>query len=204
MDDHTAFLPFNAINEFMRPDFRLSVIREALAYLSSAPKELSDLVNRLTRKTVSVPGFRNSEKAPLLMKVIPASKAFEKSPEFVSALLALWAESQPEFKDQVYHLLLMRNWKHLETAEQFDISELSKLIESWAILPVQFDRKRLPGFYPHWPKGEDFETLYQHFSEMYPNVNVGIDKVSLMAVWLSMRLPYHVDDESIHQDQSHS
>jgi hypothetical protein len=51
----------------------------------------------------------------------------------------------------------------------------------------------LPGFFTHWPNGEDFEILYSNFSELFPEAESSIDKISLMVVWLSMRLPYHVD-----------
>jgi hypothetical protein len=56
------------------------------------------------------------------------------------------------------------------------------------------NRSKLPGFYTHWPKDEDFEVLYKNFSDLYPDFEASIDKVSLMVVWLSMRLPLQVDE----------
>ena len=64
MSNQINFLPFHAINEFMRPDFKLSVIRDVLTNITTLPTEqASDLAN-ITRRMVKIPGFRNSEKAP--------------------------------------------------------------------------------------------------------------------------------------------
>ncbi len=66
-------------------------------------------------------------------------------------------------------------------------------IKEWPVFPETTDRSKLPGFNPHWPKGEDFEALYTAFTKLFPDTISSIDKVSLMAVWLTMRLPYQVD-----------
>ena len=41
MTDKTEFLPFHAINEYMRPDFRLKVIRETLSGQSRLGEHLA-------------------------------------------------------------------------------------------------------------------------------------------------------------------
>ncbi len=194
MADKTEFLPFHAINEFMRPDFRLSVVRDTLTNQGNLNEALVNTLNQQIKKRVSVPGFRHSDKAPALIKVLPSSKAFEKSPELVAAILSCWAEIQSELREQVYSLLRTRNWPMLTGTEDVDISSLTMdVLKTWPVFPVILDRSKLPGFYPHWPKGEEFEALYTNFTSLYPESNVSIDKVSLMAVWLSMRLPYQVD-----------
>jgi len=194
MSDKTEFLPFHAINEFMRPDFRLIVIREVLTTQGNLPENYANELNHQIKKNVSVPGFRHSDKAPALIKVLPTSKAFEKNPELVAALLACWAEFQSDLREMVYQVLKVQGWKMLEDDESLEAEKLSlDLIKEWPVLPIKVNRSKLPGFYTHWPKDQDFEILYGKFSELYPESGASIDKVSLMVVWLSMRLPYQVD-----------
>jgi hypothetical protein len=202
MAEKTEFLPFHAINEFMRPDFRLMVIRETLTAANNLPDVYSKELNHQVKKTVTVPGFRNSDKAPGLIKVLPTSKAFEKSPDLVAAILNCWVEIHSDLREQVYALLKIRNWKMLSETEGINTDVLiSSNITEWPIFPIKLNRSKLPGFFTHWPQGEDFETLYNNFSELYPDVNASIDRVSLMVVWLSMRLPYQVDSGSEKLDE---
>lgn len=196
MNDQIAFLPFHAINEFMRPDFRLAVIRSALSALPNLPEKFSNPVHQLTRKYVKVPGFRNSDKAPAVVKALPMAKAFEKHADLVAALLAAWGEAHAELRSQVYEVLKARNWKTFPETESLSLDSLNpELVKDWAILPLNVDRTKVPGFYAHWPKGEDFEAIYQQFSDTYPDSDASIDQISLMAVWVSLRLPYQVDEE---------
>jgi hypothetical protein len=194
MPENTEFLPFNAINEFMRPDFRLMIIRDTLTSQSNLSESLQADLNDKIKKRVTVPGFRSSDKAPALVKVLPTSKAFEKNPDLVATLLSCWVETQSELRNQVFHLLKSRNWKVLEESDVMDIENLTaEFVKEWPIFPIEFNRTKLPGFFTHWPNGEDFEILYSNFSELFPEAESSIDKISLMVVWLSMRLPYHVD-----------
>ena len=169
-DDHAEFLPFHALNEFMRPDYRLTVVRAALAALPGLPAPMRAPIDALTKQIVRVPGFRNSLQAPLPMRAGPMASAFEQSPELVSAILAAWAETHADLRQNVYDLLKARNWE---------------------VLPPDADRTKLPGFLTHWPEGEDFETLNKAFAEVYPDTAAKTDDVSLMVVWMSGRLPYH-------------
>jgi hypothetical protein len=180
-DKYAQFLPFHAINQFMRDDYRLNVIKSVLSALPSLPEEYRAPINRLTKKTVRVPGFRNSTKAPVSVRIKPTADAFEKSPQLVVAILSAWAAMFPELRQMVYDLLISR---------------------SWEILPVEADRAKLPVFIPTWPKGEDFDTLNKAFVDAYPNTQAENDDVSLMVVWLSVRLPYKVEDEKDEIDQS--
>jgi hypothetical protein len=195
MADKTEFLPFHAINEYMRPDFRLKVVRETLNGQSNLNESLSADLNHVVKKYVNVPGFRSSDKAPALVKVVPTSKAFEKNPELVAIILACWSEIFSELREQVFSILQARHWKVLEDQnESFSLATITDAVKDWPIFPIKMDRTKLPGFYTHWPKDEDFEVLYKQFNELYPDNDVSIDKVSLMAVWLSMRLPLQVDE----------
>lgn len=175
MEDQTAqFLPFHAVNEFMRNDYRLEVIRFTLSALPALPDSFRIPVEQLTRSIVQVPGFRNSSKAPLGKRVKPTAEVFEKNPLMTAAILSAWAEAQPDLRQQVYDLLLERQWE---------------------ALPPEADRTLLPGFMITWPKGEDFEQLTRAFTEKYPLSEVSNDDISLMVVWVSTRLPYQSEGE---------
>jgi hypothetical protein len=202
MAEKTEFLPFNAINEFMRPDFRLNVIRDTLNSQSSLDEQLTNELNQQIKKNVSIPGFRSSDKAPTLVKVVPTSKAFEKKPDLVAIILACWAEIHSQLRDEVYSVLRARNWKILPEGDLTLSRELiTTTVKEWPVFPLSMNRAKLPGFYTHWPKGEDFEAIYTQYNELYPEAEAGIDKVGLMAVWLTMRLPYHVDEISEDEDK---
>jgi len=170
MDEKTTqFLPFHAINEFMREDYRQTVIRSTLNALSILPKESRDPVDKLTRKYVQISGFRISTKAPGSLRLKPTVEAFTKHPEMVGTVMSAWAQLNNDLRSQVYDLLVSRGWE---------------------ILPVEADRTKLPGFIPVWPEGEDFDKLGQAFKDRYPSLATNDDDVSLMIVWLSGRLPY--------------
>jgi hypothetical protein len=124
MVDKTEFLPFHAINEFMRPDFRLNVIRETLSAIPTSSESFISLLNHQIKNNVTVPGFRNSDKAPTFVKVIPTSKAFEKNPGLVVAILSCWAESNSELREQILHMLTIRGWKTIADNENLDTGNL--------------------------------------------------------------------------------
>jgi len=175
MDEKTAsFLPFHAINDFMRDDYRLEVVRAALAALPSMSADQRDPVDRLTKKMVQIPGFRNSLKAPTGMRLKPTVDVFIKSPQMAAAILSTWADSRPELAQKVYELLIERKWE---------------------LLPLEANRSHLPGFMTAWPSGEDFEIVNLAFKEKYPTSNETLDDISLMVVWIGGRLPYSNDEE---------
>ena len=162
------FIPFNAINEFMRTDYRMILLRNTMLALPELSPKTQASINKLTKKHVKVPGFRNSAKAPASVKAVSMVKPFEKQPKLVSAVISAWAESNSEMRQQVFRLLSGFGWK---------------------LLPVEADRTRLPGFLAQWPEEHDFEVIYDGITESYQDSEYGIDDVSLMAVWLSVRLP---------------
>jgi hypothetical protein len=168
------FLPFHAINEFMREDYRLTVVRGVLHAASQLPPEYREAIEKQTKRSVKVAGFRNSGLAPAGLRVAPTANAFEKYPDMVSSILAAWAEIHNELRQQVFDLLTGRGWE---------------------LLPVEVNRAKLPGFMVHWPKGEDFEGITKAFAEKYPLETVSPDDISLMTVWLGDRLPYKIEDE---------
>lgn len=184
--DQMAFLPFNAINEFMRSDYRLQVVRNVLEALPGLPEEYRLPIDRLTRQQVTVPGFRNSAKAPVPIRARAISdKSFEKSPEMAAAILAAWSVTHPHLRIQVFDLLISREWE---------------------LLPAEANRAQMPGFLTEWPAGETFETLNAAFQEQYPDSGASEDDISLMIVWLSGRLPYGagetIEEQSVDREES--
>lgn len=163
------FFPFHAINEFMTDEYREAVIRSVLQRQAELPESLRSSLERLTQKTVRVPGFRNSSKAPAGLRLKPTIEAFKKNPALAAVILAAWAALHAQLSAQVFDLLRGRGWE---------------------LLPADADRTKLPGFLTKWRKGEDFDTLYQAYLQEYQNNNAPKDDVSLMVVWLSGRLPY--------------
>jgi hypothetical protein len=169
-----AFLPFHALNHFMRDDFRREVVRTAVLHLPQLDGGLRGALERQVKRSVSVPGFRNSVKAPpsLIARHLP--DAFEKNPDLVKTVLAAWAAAKTDLRQQVYDLLAGRGWE---------------------LLPLDADRTVLPGFLTTWPPREDFEVINTAFAAAYPGASATTDEVSLMAVWLAGRLPVDVPDD---------
>lgn len=173
-EKQAELIPFHAINEFMRNDFRYSVVRTTLTGLHTLPENFRLPIERLTKKVVKVPGFRHSEKAPVAVRINPTISAFEKNPDLVAAILNAWAEMHVPLRQQVYDLLAERGWQ---------------------VLPLEAERTKLPGFFIKWPIDEDFDRLNAAFREKYPDADVNSDDVSLMIVWVSSRLPYMKEGE---------
>lgn len=175
MEDRQArFLPFHAINEFMRDDYRLTVVREVLNGMAGLPEEQRAILDQITRRAVKVPGFRNSAKAPVTLRLRATVDAFAKSAPLVAAILLAWGDLHPELRQMVYAMLQDRGW---------------------GTFPPEADRTQMPGFMVTWPKGEDFDTLVAAFKERYPEDEATSDDISLMVVWVSLRLPYEMVDE---------
>lgn len=174
-DQKVQFLPFHAINEFMRNDYRLGVVRMVLSNAASMPEGARGRLNQLIKQHVSVPGFRNSAQAPASLKVKPFVAAFEKSSDVAGFTLQAWADLNPDLRSRAYDLLKSREWE---------------------LLPPETDRSKLPGFLTVWPKGEDFEALNKAYAEAYPEAHEEEDDVSLMIVWLSGRLPYQQEEDT--------
>ena len=169
------FLPFHALNEFMRDDFRLGVLRLVMAGMPKLSKPVGSGINRMVKKLVQVPGFRNGALAPAPIKAKSSVKAFEKSPDFTGLVLAGWTELQPELAGQMHALLEAHGWK---------------------ILPLDANRTKMPGFMIQWPQEDDFDTLYGSFREANPDSEASDDDLGLMAVWLSGRLPYEMVEKA--------
>ncbi len=148
MDDKTvSYLPFHAINEFMRDDFRLEVVKSALLGLPELPKEDRIRVEILCKEHIQIPGFRNIKNAPVHLKIKPTSEAFIKNPQVVSAILSAWAEIHNELRQNVFDLLIFRGWD---------------------VLPLQADRNRMPGFVPEWPNWRGFRCPLQGVQREIP------------------------------------
>jgi small basic protein len=175
----TQFFHFHTINEFMLPEYRQQVLTQVITNLDSLPGELRSRLSGQIRQQVKVPGFRNSSLAPALVKVRGAIQAFERSPQLAANVLAAWSELNADLRQQIFDFLTERGW---------------------TLLPIDADRTKLPGFLTRWPKADQFDVLDEAFRVLHPESTSSKDDVSLMVVWLSMRLPYELvdtlDDES--------
>ena len=169
------FLPFNAINQFMLPDYRQKVLQSVLGNLGELPPGQKSALLGMIKRYFKLPGFRNALAAPLAIKVRGAAGPFEKNGEFTAQVLASWAELHPELMQQVYHLLKFRTWE---------------------VLPLDADRTKIPGFLTRWPKDETYEVLNQAYKEQYPQSSATENDVRLMVVWISARLPFEMVDKT--------
>ncbi len=176
MADKIIYLPFNAINEFMLPDYRREVIRTVLSELQTLNEGRQKSIIGLLRKNVQIQGFRNSALAPISLKVNGSTKAFEKSAQFVGVMLNAWCEIKHDLALRVLNLLESRGWK---------------------ILPIEVDRSVLPGFQTRWPAHETFELMISAYLVMFPDSHDLENDINLMVVWLSNRLPYEMVSENL-------
>lgn len=168
-DKKAEFIPFNAINEFMRDDFRLAILQEVFTNLDKSEKERAQRINRLFARGVQVPGFRNSSQAPAGVKIRQSVSLFEKSPEFAALIVNTWSDLHSPLKETTWQLLEKRNWKPL---------------------PLEVDRTLLPGFMLDWPKEDTFDSFVQAYREIAPDSTESDDNISLMVVWIGNKLPY--------------
>ncbi len=173
-EETVEFLPFNAINQFMISEYRLKVLHEVLANMDQLTPDQKTKMITLIKRLFKLPGFRNAAVAPLPLKVRGAVTPFEKNAEFTGEVLADWAELHSELMQQVFHFLKDRGWE---------------------ILPLDADRRKIPGFLIRWPKEETYEVLNQAFSEKFPQSSASDNDVRLMVVWISGRLPYDMVDK---------
>lgn len=174
IEKKAPFLPFHAVNEFMRDDYRLSILQEVMTHLEDCDKDKIMRINRLFVKAVQIPGFRNSSLAPVAVRIKHSVDLFKKSPEFSALMIECWSERHQVLKQAVWQILDAKNWKPL---------------------PTQADRTQLTGFMVNWPKGDTFDHLSKLINESNPEMNESDDNISLMVVWVGNKLPYNLFDE---------
>lgn len=181
MSDQEEYLPFHAINEFMRDDYRITVITEVLSKLDAVDQEKRAYIGRLISKFVHVQGFRNSNMAPVGLKAKGSVTLFEHSPEYVALIIECWRSLHEELAKSVFAVLSEHNWENLPA--------------------LDVDRCELSGFQIHWPKEDNFETLIKAAKEKNPELQESEDNISLMAVWLGNRLPYdlYIEDSKVEE-----
>jgi len=181
-DRHVKFLPWSAINAFMLPDFQLEVLTAVLGNYEALTSEYRTSLNQMIKQGVQLNGFRNATLAPLPIKARGAITLFEKNANFASLVLSAWCSLFPVLQEAVFSILTQHQWM---------------------ILPLDADRRKLPGFFPQWPKEEEFDVLIADFREQYPNLPDFTDnQISLMSVWISGRLPYELAEKAVLFEQS--
>jgi hypothetical protein len=177
----TQFAPFHAINDFMLPEFRLHVLQTVLSRLDQLTPERRTAIQKQIKRSLKIPGFRNALLAPLPVKIKNSVSIFERSPEYAAQIIAGWADLHPELRAQVFELLTERGWE---------------------LLPADVERTKLPGYLTRWPGSDSFEVIVKAFQEKFSQTDVTDHDISLMAVWLSTRLPYDVVEKPEESDAS--
>lgn len=170
-DKKIEYIPFNAVNEFMREDFRLLVLQEVFSKLEQCTAMQRQLILRLFSKGVQISGFRNSGLAPLPIKIKNSTTLFERSAEFAGTIMECWSNLHSKLKEAMFTVLSERDWNPH---------------------PIALDRSRLPGFQIVWPKADTFDSLIKSIQDSQPNLQESDDNISLMAVWVGNRLPYNL------------
>lgn len=163
------YLPFHAINEFMRDDYRLAVIHEVLQHLDEIAGGYRKEISQEITRHVKISGFRNSSLAPLAIKAKNSVGLFQRSAKFSAAVVGAWSELHTDLAAAV--------WKVLSGHE-------------WEPLPLELNRGKLPGYQVKWPKKDTFEVLQQDVRKENAALTETDDDISLMVVWLGNRLPY--------------
>jgi hypothetical protein len=177
-----AFLPWHAINAFMLEDFQLEVLKDVLSGYDSLSSDQRRTLNSHIKRGVKIPGFRNSIAAPVSLKAKNAGGYFEKNADFVVSVLDAWFTLYQPLGALVFDLLTGKKWQ---------------------ILPLEANRKKLPGFLPQWPEEEQFNYLVEEFRKQFPDQGEFSDnQISLMCVWLSGRLPYELVEKNLVEDSS--
>ncbi len=175
-DQYEEFLPFNAINEFMRDDYRLTILQEVITHLESARPEQQKEISKFISQYVKIPGFRKSNLAPAPMKAKNAVVLFQQSAAFSSKIVETWSSLHPKLKETVWTVLNEKGWEPAS---------------------IEIDRTALPGFQIHWSKADTFEVLNTDVRKLAPDLSESDDDISLMAVWIGNRLPYDLfNDET--------
>ena len=181
MPEKVEYLPFHAINEFMRDDYRLAVISEVLTNQDKLAAEKRSILGKIISRYVTVQGFRNGNLAPVGRKAKGTATLFERSPELVAVVVESWSRLHEELAKIVFEVLTEREWNDLQ--------------------PLEFDRSQLPGFLIHWPKTDTFEELIKAVYEKGPELNESDDNISLMAVWIGNRLPYDLYESATEEEK---
>ncbi len=163
------YLPFHAVNEFMRDDYRLVVLQEVFSSMEKCTNLQRQLITRLVSRGLQIPGFRNSSQAPVSMRIKHSASLFEKSSEFAATIMECWSNLHQELKKIIVPLLKERGWNPQ---------------------PLELDRSLLPGFMIDWPKTDTFEVLIKAVREAQPTLDESDDNICLMVVWMGNRLPY--------------
>lgn len=165
------YLPFHSVNEFMRDDYRLTILHEVYSNFEKCTVLQKQLITRLFTRGVQIQGFRNSSLAPLPIRVKNSASLFERSPEFAATIMECWSNLHPELKNVMGTVLQEKGWQ---------------------VLDLSLDRSGLPGFMIDWPKADTFEEIIKSVKTAIPGLEETDDNISLMAVWIGNKLPYNL------------
>ncbi|HPS41064.1 MAG TPA: hypothetical protein PK040_00575 [Anaerolineaceae bacterium] len=171
MTEEKNYYPFTAVNDFMRDDYRLTILNEVLSRLDAVPAGQKLLITRLITKGVQIQGFRNSNLAPAAMKAKKSTTLFENLPQFAGQIMEAWSRLHATLREEMGRLLAERGWQVMEDSADLSLQ---------------------PGFKPGWPKTDTFQVLIEAARVRLPDMPETDDDISLMAVWVGNCLPYEL------------
>jgi len=163
------YLPFKAVNVYMQPDYRKSVVEYLLTHIKKLKANDKARLIAAIKKYVKVNGFRNPTLAPLSLKVNAYTQAFEKESSLVRITLELWVLLQKKLQTNVKSFLQTKKWKCLSMDREILDDE--------------------EAFLPKWPKSQTSEKVFKAFKKVFPDFKTNQDDVSLMTIWISGHLP---------------
>jgi hypothetical protein len=101
--------------------------------------------------------------------------------------------------EQIFQVLKSRGWFFLENIKSPSDLLRSKT-ERLGSAIGRTEQTCLDSYF--LAQGQEFEAIYETFTQLFPDSVFSLDEVSLMAVWISDRLPCHIQEEVIESDQT--
>ena len=104
------YLPFNAINEFMRDDYRLAILSEIFTNFEKLSSAQRSHIGKFVSKYATIQGFRNANLAPVGRKAKACVTLFERSSEFAAEIVDSWVSLHNDLAETVFSLLTEKKW----------------------------------------------------------------------------------------------
>ncbi len=159
---------FLLLHRAMRPDYQEAVLKRALSHAKSNSSPVCRLLMKAIRK-LQVDGYKNANRAPIVMLLPQALQAVKLHPEQWKAVLPVWLESQPELQDTAREFLVGKGIGLDNT------SLIDGFTSTWAIAEVE-------------QLAVEFLAQHQNFDR---------DDVMLMFCCLTARAPLTEDIEAL-------
>jgi hypothetical protein len=159
---------YRAINVYVEREHLEDVLERILKGINSLSKpEQIEFIKKF-KQYVKVNGFRNPTMAPLPLRVNAYAIAFEDKDETVPFTLSTWTKINPDLANEVKSWLEDKGWEDLALVREYDEDG---------------------GFKSDWPEDFGSEDLIADFQKDHPESSFEPDDITLMALWVSGKLP---------------